>query len=111
MATPTPGIWGHDVIRFPCEANTWLLTASPAAGSAVVDVLLAADEAAFEAGSYASICAGAPPTLTSERAAVGDALNTWGTTALVPGNVLVYRLVSASGGLNTITLSIEVRRT
>jgi hypothetical protein len=105
------GIWGHREIAFPMEASTWALMASPAAGSAVVDVLKAATLAAFNAGTYASVCGGSLPTLSSQRANAGDALGVWPIVDWLPGEVLVWQLVSVSGGIEVLSVQANMRRT
>jgi hypothetical protein len=108
------GIWGHRELGFPMEIATWSMMASPAAASAVVDVLVATDLAAFAAGSYASICGGSGnrPTLSSQRGASGAVLGVWPTAKLEAGNVVVFQLVSVSGsGLHVLTCQLKPRRT
>jgi hypothetical protein len=107
------GLWGHRVIRFPLELVNWHAAASPAAGNAVVDVLLAANLEAFAAGTYASICGGSGnrPTLASQRVNAGAVLGVWSTVKLAPDNVLIWQLVSASGALEVLSTQLEARRT
>jgi hypothetical protein len=106
------GLWGHRVIRFPLELVNWHAAASPAAGNAVVDVLLAANLEAFAAGTYASICGGSGnrPTLSSQRVNAGAVLGVWPTVKLAPDNVLIWQLVSASGALEVLSAQLEARR-
>jgi hypothetical protein len=106
------GIWGHRVIEFPLEVTTAKLLASPVAATAVVDVLKAADLAAFHAGTYSSVCGGNRPSLTARRAPEEPlkALELWPVTKWAPGEVLVWELVSISGSAEVLTAQLGMRR-
>ena len=104
------GLWGHRVIDFPLQLVNWKLTASPAAGSAVVDVLKATNLAAFAAGTYASICGSSKPTLSGARQASGDALGVWPTVDWAVGEVLVWEVESVSGSVEVLTAQLSARR-
>lgn len=104
------GIWGHRVMRFPMEVATWDITASPA-GSATVDILKAADQTAFNAGTYTSIATGSVPTLTSQRANSGAALGVWADAVLNVGEVVIFELTSVSGAVEVLSVQLNPRRT
>jgi hypothetical protein len=111
VSLPALGIARHEVIRTPQEITRWYLTASPAAGSAVVDICKAVDLDAFAAGTTSSMCGTSNrPTLSSERSASGDALGIWDDTRLDVGNVVAWELVSVGGGLEIVTCDLETRR-
>lgn len=105
------GIWGHRVMEFPVETFNWKLLASPASGSCVVDVLKAADLDAFNAGTYSSVCDAGKLTLTTARRASGAAISVWPITMWLPGEVMVWRLVSISGSIEVLTAQLGIRRT
>jgi hypothetical protein len=106
------GIWGHRVIDFPLEVTTATLLVSPVVATAVVDVLKAADLAAFHAGTYSSVCGGNRPSLTARRAPEEPlkALELWPVTKWAPGEVLVWQLVSISGSAEVLTAQVGMRR-
>jgi hypothetical protein len=105
------GLWGHRVVEVPLVALTWKATGSPAAGSCVVDVLKAASLAAFEAGTYVSVCGtGNEPTIASNRGGSGTVTGVWTTETWAPGEVLVWRLVSVSGGLEVVSVQVGLQR-
>ena len=105
------GIWGHRVIEFPLQANTWKLTASPASGSCVVDVLKAASLDAFHAGTYSSVTDAGRLTISSRREGHGAALGVWPVVDWAVGEVLVWQLLSVSGSIEVLTAQLGMRRT
>lgn len=108
------GFLRAEVVEVPAEITAWRLLALPP-GAAVVDVRKATDLAAFNAGSYTSICGGSGnrPTISGSgvAAAQGDALGVWGDVKVEKGNVLVYVVMSCDSSVEWLAPRLLVRRT
>lgn len=97
-------------VPYPLELVRWRISVPyPApAGSATVDVLLVAPDAAMS--SAASITGGGVPTLSAGTSASGDALGVWPTTSVAAGSYLVARLLTAAT-VEVVELQLEARAT
>lgn len=103
-ATPATGVFMDGYIPVSCTIKTWVLQAD-AAGDCVIDVWVAPFANNSPPTVSNSITASAKPTLSASQSMLSSTLTGW-TTAIPAGSALRYNLVSVSGGITRVTLTL-----
>jgi hypothetical protein len=101
------GAWCEVFVPFGFTVRSWTLVGD-ALGTISIDVQ-PASFSAYPPTAASSICGGNPPKLLGDNKATDSALTGW--TPSVPSGSVIRFVVTASGGINRATLTLNGERT